>query len=376
MTALLLVFASAALSAMILILLSNLRSFPGLNGANPSGSAAKVSVLVPARNEAGVIGASVHSLLRQSHSRLELLVLDDDSDDGTDKAAVEASKNDERMRIIRGEPIPDGWLAKNWACQQLAELAVGEILVFADADVHWQPHALDSLLYELVRTDANMLAVMPTQRTESWPERLCVPLMALAIHAYLPAVAVHRSNHPLLAAANGQCIAFNRAAYDSIGGHAAVRGNILDDIGLARRAKRAGLRLRMVEADGLITCRMYTDWQSVREGYAKNMLAGFGGAAGLIAGAVFHWVVFLVPWALLGLGFAGVSVPWHPFWALFLVCATLLVRGISSWRTGQRVGDALLLPVSVLLMTVIAGQSLWWHWRHGGPIWKGRRAVA
>ncbi len=376
MIALLLIVASAALSGMILILLSNLMSFPRLDSASPSGSTVKVSVLIPARNEAAVIGATVRSLLHQSYPRMELLILDDDSDDGTDTAAMEAAQNSDRLRLIRGKPIPNGWLAKNWACQQLAGLASGEILVFADADVRWQPYALDSLLYEMGRTRADMLAVMPTQQTESWPERLCVPLMALAIHAYLPAVAVHRTNHPLLAAANGQCIAFNRAAYDSTGGHAAVRDNILDDIGLARRVKRAGLRLRMVEADGLVTCRMYKDWRTVHEGYAKNMLAGFGGAAGLVASAVFHWVVFLGPWALLGLGFAGLPVPWHPYWALLLVCAALLVRGISAWRTRQRVGDALLLPVSVILMTIIAGQSLLWHWRHGGPIWKGRRAVA
>jgi len=375
MIALLLIVASAALSGMILILLFNLMSFPRLNSASPSGSTVKVSMLIPARNEAAVIGDTVSSLLHQSYPWTELLILDDDSDDGTDMVALEAAQNNDRLRLIRGRPIPDGWLAKNWACQQLAGQAAGEILVFADADVSWQSNALDSLLYEMGRSDADMLAVMPTQKTESWPERLCVPLMALAIHAYLPAIAVHRTNHPLLAAANGQCIAFNRAAYDSIGGHAAVRDNILDDIGLARRVKKAGLRLRMVEADGLISCRMYKDWQTVRDGYAKNMLAGFGGAAGLISGTVFHWVVFLAPWVLLGLGFAGVSVPWHPYWALLLVFAALLVRGISAWRTGQRVGDALLLPVSVLLMTVIAGQSLWWHWRHGGPIWKGRRAV-
>ena len=376
MTALLLIFATAVLAVMILILLSNLLSFPSLKSTFTSVSNARVSVLVPARNEAATIGASVRSLLGQSYSPLELLVLDDDSDDGTDKAALEASESDARLRILPGRRIPRGWLAKNWACQQLADHAEGEILVFADADVHWHPHALNALLYEIERSRADMLAVFPTQRTESWAERLCVPLMALAIHAYLPVVAVHRCKHPLLAAANGQCIVFKRAAYARLGGHSSVRDSILDDIGLARRVKKSGFRLQMAEAGGLITCRMYNDWQTVCEGYAKNILAGFGGSAGLIAGTVFHWVVFLVPWALLGIGYAGVPVPWHPFWTLSLICAGFFVRAVSAWRTGQRAGDALLLPISVLLMTAIALQSLWWHWRHGGPLWKGRRAVA
>ena len=375
MTVLLLVIASVALSGMFLILLSNLVSFPNLGVGEVTERNVEVSVLIPARNEAAVIGASVRSLLGQTHSRMELLILNDSSDDETERVAVEASGNDDRLRVICGEPVPRGWLAKNWACQQLAEQACGEILIFTDADVMWHSGALDALLCEMEGAEAGLLAVMTTQKTESWPERLCVPLMALAIHAYLPALAVHRTSFALLAAANGQCLAFSRSAYDRLGGHASVRDRILDDIVLARRVKSAGLRLRMVEADGLITCRMYRDWKTVREGYAKNILAGFGGIAGLCAGTVFHWVVFIVPWVLLGLGLAGGQVPWHPYWALVLVFTGVFVRAISAWRTGQRVGDALMLPISVLLMTCIAGQSVWWRWRYGGPLWKGRRAV-
>ena len=220
-----------------------------------------------------------------------------------------------------------------------------------------------------------MLAVFPTQRDVSWSERLCVPLMALTIQTYLPVLGVHHTAFPLLAAANGQCIAFRRRAYERLGGHAVVRGSVLEDASLARQAKRAGLRLRMVEADGLITCRMYDNWRSVRDRYAKNILAGFGNVAGLIAGAVFHWIVFLSPCVLLGLGLAGAGVPGHPWWALALVSAGVGVWGLTAWRSGQRVVDALLMPVSVLLMTGIAVQAMWWRLRFGGPLWKGRVAI-
>lgn len=150
---------------------------------------------------------------------------------------------------------------------------------------------------------------------------------------------------------------------------------MLDDVGLARLAKKAGLRLRMAEADGLITCRMYRDWLSVRDGFAKNILAGYGNAAGLVVGTVFCCLVFLAPWILLGLGFARANVPGHPLWALMLIATGLVVRGLTAWRIGQQVGDALLLPVSELLMTCIAAQALWWQLRYGGLMWKGRRTV-
>ena len=375
MTAAILLLITAALSGMILILLTNFLTFPGLRNAGPSAVDLKVSILIPARDEAGSIGTIVESLLRQSFNRFELLILDDHSQDDTEGSARKASRGDERLRTLPGRSIPSGWLAKNWACHQLAAQARGDILIFTDADVLWQRPALAALLSEFMRSNADMLAVMPTQKTETWTERLCVPLMALALHAYLPAFAVHRTRFPLLAAANGQCIAFSRAAYDRLGGHASVRGDILDDIGLARQAKRARLQLRLVEADGLISCRMYRDWRTVREGYAKNILAGFGGVAGLLAATFFHWLVFLAPWVLLGLGFAGADVPGHPFWAGLLILAGLSLRGLTAWRTGQRVLDALLLPISVLLMSFVAAQSFWWHFRYGGPLWKGRRAI-
>ena len=111
------------------------------------------------------------------------------------------------------------------------------------------------------------------------------------------------------------------------------------------------------------------------EGYAKNTLTGFGNGAGLIAGTVFHWLVFLSPWVLFGLGLARTGVPDHPWWALALIAIGVFLRGHTAWRSGQRVGDALLLPVSVLLMTCVAIQAMWWRMRYGGPKWKGRVAI-
>ena len=372
---LLLLFVSVALAGMAIIVLANWLAFPSLQGAARADGSCAVSVLIPARNEAGVIAPTVQGLLRQTYPGYELLLLDDQSEDGTAAAARKRGGGDSRLRILQGRPVPPGWLGKNWACHQLAAQAKGEILVFTDADVQWRTGALASVICEMERSGADMLAVWPTQRTVTWSERCCVPLMALAVHAYLPVLGVHYAPFPLLAAANGQCIAFRRRVYDLVGGHAAARGNVLEDVSLARLAKRAGMRLRMAEADGLISCRMYRDWRSVREGYAKNILAGFGTVPGLIAGTVFHWLVFLSPWILLGLGLAGARVPGHPVWTLLLISAGVAVRGVTAWRSGQRVGDALLLPVSVLLMTCVAGQALWWQLRHGGPMWKGRRAA-
>lgn len=326
-----------------------------------------LSVLVPARNEAPVIGQTVRTLLAQPEVT-ELLVLDDHSTDGTAELARQAANGDGRLRVIAGQPLPTGWLGKNWACHQLGQAATSELLLFTDADVMWQPLSIASLLSQMERTSADLLTIWPTQLTHTWAERLVVPLMALVVHAYLPVLAVHHIPWRVFSAAIGQCLLFRRAAYEQIDGHTTVRGNILEDVALARRIKGAGLRLRMADANGLIACRMYQNWAQVCAGYAKNILAGYGNSPFfLVLTTVFHWVIFVFPWLML-LGELENWGIWLPLGAL-----GILVRALTAASTQQRVLDAVFMPLSVGLMTAISVQALLWHFT-GGPRWKGRLA--
>jgi chlorobactene glucosyltransferase len=182
---------------------------------------------------------------------------------------------------------------------------------------------------------------------------------------------VNQTRWASFAAANGQLLAFRREAYDAIGGHESVRGEIVEDIVLARRIKQHGLRLWMADGAGMISCRMYQNWPEVRDGYAKNIIAGYGNSVFWLAVAtMFHWLVFLFPWLWLAFGWLG-EFPGWPLWPLVLIVLGLGVRMLTAAATRQRLGDALLLPVSVVLMTRIAAQAVWWRW-HGGPRWKGR----
>ncbi|MCA9973233.1 MAG: glycosyltransferase, partial [Anaerolineales bacterium] len=360
---LLLMFVSAALFITGVTAVSNFLLFPRLRPA-PAPAQPFVSILIPARNEAAVIGRTLRGLLAQTAVHFELLLLDDASTDGTSEVARAAAAGDPRVRILHGAPLPPGWLGKNWACQQLGAAARGDLLVFADADVQWQPDALAALLAAQTRTNADLLTVWPTQTTVTWAERLVVPAMALAILAYLPILPVHHAPWPAFAAANGQCLAFRRAAYTAVGGHAAVRAHIVEDVALARRVKQAGLRLRMADGSRLIGCRMYTGWPQVRDGFAKNILAGHANSVPfLLASTLFHWLVFVFPWLWLLLT--------GSLWALALALLGVGLRLATAVFTHQRPLDALLMPVTVLLMTRIAAQAVAWHYG-GGPRWKGR----
>jgi chlorobactene glucosyltransferase len=343
-------------------------------GGSPSTRRPMVSILIPARDEARHIGRAVAALRAQTYAEREIIVLDDASSDGTADIAEEAACGDPDIRVIRGMALPTGWLGKNWACHQLAMAAAGEILLFADADVRWQPDAVAALVRTLEVSKADLLSVWPTQTTVSWAERLTVPLMALTVLGYLPLPLAYHTPWSLLAAANGQCLAFRRGAYEKSGGHEGVRDEVLEDVMLARRIKRAGLRLRLADGAGLIGCRMYDGWDAVRQGFGKNILAGYAGRVSfLVLATVFHWALFVAPWlwllvALLVPEAGGALAP------AVLIALGVAARALTAALSGQRLRDAVLMPLSVVLMTGVSAQALWWHWR-GGPIWKGRQAT-
>ena len=211
MAELVIIFSAAALCVIAALAILNTLTFPRLRPDTDTAPAQRVSVLIPARNEAAVIGDTVRALLNQSHLNLELIVLDDGSTDGTAEIARAAAEGDDaRLRILTGQPLPDGWFGKNWACAQLAEAAASDVLLFTDADVQWSAEGVAAALALLERSGAGLLSVWPTQKTVTWGERLVVPLMAFVILGYLPWPLVGRTRFAVFAAANGQCLLFRR----------------------------------------------------------------------------------------------------------------------------------------------------------------------
>jgi chlorobactene glucosyltransferase len=372
------------LLVLLTVAVTNHFAFPRLAQADAAAlprRAPALSVCIPARDEAAVIGETVRRLLAQEYpGPVELLLLDDHSTDGTAAAARAAAAGDARLRVLCGADLPPGWAGKVWACHQLAQAAAGDLLLFTDADVSWEPGALAAAAGKLHALRGDLLTVWPTQITVTWAEHLVVPMMSMGLLAYLPISWAHNLPYASAAAANGQCLLYRRVAYARAGGHAAVRGSVLDDVLMAQRLKASGGSLRMADGTGLIRARMYSGWPAVRDGYAKNILAGHRGSpALLVASTIFHLAIFVLPWLGLLLGRLPVfsfllspfsfPYPWSP---LILIVLGLAVRLVTARTAGHRLRDAWLLPVSVLLMTRIALQSLWWRFKLGGPVWKGR----
>jgi len=347
---------------------------PPMDGALPPATdLLPVSILIPARNESANIAHVIADLLAQDYPCFELIVLDDNSEDDTFLRAQTLLTGHPHAQLLRGTPLPPGWLGKNWACHQLADVARHDRLLFVDADVRWDPGALRALMTHAHDSQADLLTVWPTQITVTWSERLVVPLMSFILLAYLPIAWAHDARMRAAVAANGQCLLFRRAAYLGINGHHHVRSSVLDDVHLAYAVKQAGYRLRMVDGGGLISCRMYHGWQSVIEGYTKNILAAHGSSTpGLLVSTLLHLGIFVAPFPLLLWTWFNAPL-WVALWAAVLIALGMGIRGLTAHTAGLRVRDALLMPISVLILAAIALHAIWARYRHGGPSWKGHR---
>lgn len=229
-----------------------------------------VSVLMPARNEAHRITPGIESLVRQQGvEHLEILVLDDNSTDGTSEAVLGAAGGDPRVRVLTGRPLPEGWRGKPHACAQLSEAATGSILVFVDADVTFEPHAIASAIALLRRRHLDWISPYPRQVTGSLAEYLLQPLTAWTRLSMVDMRHAEDSHEHGSLLANGQFIVVDTGAYQRAGGHAVIPDAVIDDLWLASVLKATGSRGVAVEGSRIAACRMYNGFADLRDGYAR-----------------------------------------------------------------------------------------------------------
>jgi chlorobactene glucosyltransferase len=245
---------------------------PNLSDANPA-SDTLLSVIIPARNEADTIAAVVCSILGSNYEPLELIVVDDRSTDGT-ASIVQELGADKRLRLIRGDELPEGWYGKPWACLQGYRHATGELLLFTDSDTRHQPELLEQAVGALRSNRADLVTVSPTQRCVTFWERIIMPqIWFLLALRYSPA-RVNRATRARDVIANGQFILTTRAAYEAAGTHEAVRHEVAEDLALAQTYLRRGLKLHFAFAERLMETRMYRGLASLIEGWSKNIYLG------------------------------------------------------------------------------------------------------
>ena len=329
-----------------------------------------VSVLIPARDEADRLGPTLEAVLQQHGVEMEVLVLDDGSTDDTAVLARGLADGDRRFTLLTGAALAPGWLGKPHACQQLAQAATGEVLVFLDADVVLQPDALARCVDMLTDGGVDMLSPYPRQEVHGPAERLVQPLLQWSWLTFLPLRLAERSTSPSMTAGNGQLLVCRADSYRAAGGHTAVRQEVIEDVALARAFKAAGLIVAMADGTTLATCRMYHGWAQLREGYAKSLWDAFGGPVGAAATMAVLSLLYVVPPAAFLVGLVlrrrGLVAAGGAGYA-----AATAGRAFTASRTGGRVTDAPSHPVSVLVLAWLTQES-WRRRRLGALSWKGR----
>jgi chlorobactene glucosyltransferase len=338
-----------------------------------------VSIIVPARNEAASISSCLASLLNTVYPNIEIIVVDDGSTDGTgDMVHILAEHSGGRMQVIEGEPVPDGWLGKPWACWQGYQHARGELLLFTDADTRHDDALLGYAVSALHSRDAALLSVLPRQLMLGFWERLVLPhIFAVLNMRFHDLERVNRTSNPRDVIANGQFMLFRRSAYEEIGGHEAVRGDVVEDLALAQRIVQRRRGLLIAHAHDIMDTRMYRSLSGIIEGWTKNLAQGSRRAAPAWIAPAVPWLialylllVWVVPPALLVAGLlTRLDVGAAAGWALTVTALSLLfwlvvllwMRVPMRYALGYPIGAA--LAAALFCRSAIRGTRVRWKGR-------------
>lgn len=354
---------AAALTVHTAVNLRGLRAAP----AGTDAPTEEVAILLPVRDEADRVGpclAALRAVLAAGRGRVTLTVLDDGSTDGTGDLLRAALDGCPGVRVLRGRPLPAGWLGKPHACDQLARAADGaSVLVFLDADVVLAPDAVASAVTLLRSSGLDLVSPYPRQLATGAGQRLVQPLLQWSWATTLPLRLAERSRRPSLSAANGQFLVVDAAAYHRAGGHAAVRGEVLEDLALLRAVKTAGGSGTVTDGTSTATCRMYPTWADLVQGYDKSLWSAFGSRAASAGVAGVLLLAYVVPAVAATTGSATGALGYG---------AGVAGRVLVARRTGGRIWpDSLAHPLSVVVFTGLLARS--WRGHDRGTLsWRGR----
>jgi chlorobactene glucosyltransferase len=367
-----------------LVLARRLRTTPSLDDIDVAATTAaptpRVSIVLPARNEAVHIAACIRSIRASTWPDLELIVIDDHSSDGTGALAREAAGSDARVKIVNAPDLPAGWFGKQWACQSGAVHATGSLLLFTDADTRHAPDLVGRMVRMRERRNAELLSVAGHQEMGTIWERAVQPsVFTLILTRYGGADAMEQATNPRDVVANGQCFMLSRRVYDAIGGHEPVRGFVAEDVMMAQAIQARGDRVSLALGIGQLSTRMYDGLDSLMKGWGKNMYAG--GRHAMWWGAVGQrlYPLFLLSfplgvlmpfvalaWCVVAMLLAGPVSTALLLWSAATSAATLTSFAAANRLNGDPIRRALLAPLggaivlAICLSAIARGNTVRW----------------
>ncbi len=336
-----------------------------------------VSILVPCRNEAKTIRANVLSMIQQDYPDFEVIVLNDNSTDGTTEILAELTQAySQRLRVIQGQPLPEGWQGKNFACHQLSSAAKKDWFLFVDADTHHEPLMLKNAMLTTLNAKATLLSTFPRQRFGSLGDELVVPMMFFVLLTYLPMFFVSKRTWKWvgnMSTACGQFLLVQANSYQAVGGHGALRDRISEGPLLAKAIKGLGSKVILRDGSKWVSCHMYDGFREAFSGFSRSVFASMGGSVGAVLFfLIFQSIIFVLPYILLlvaVLSFESIS-------NILILVFSCLIPIWMRYRIHHRFGMSTKLiglhALSISLYHWIMLNSFTHYRIRKNTVWKGR----
>jgi chlorobactene glucosyltransferase len=370
-----LVFCAGYAALCLVMTFVNAAAVPRLSREKPAGADAPfLSIVVPARNEERAVAAAVRSFLAQDYPRFEVVVVDDRSTDGTAAILSEIARADPRLIVVAGAEPPPGWLGKPHALHQGAARAGGDLLLFVDADVRYDSRAASEAVGFLERRGLDFAALLPRFESAGFWEPVLMANLNCAIY-FGPGFLVNAPRPRWFAAGGGAGNLVRRGAYEAIGGHAALRASVVDDVRLAVETKLAGFRVGAAIGDDRISVRMYRGFREVWNGFTKNVAFAAGGLMGtaMVVLALLWTAVSVVPPVAAVAWLLGAAIPGSDAalaaaaWALLAAARVSLAAVLHEplWTAATQ-------PVMAVVWMGILVRSAWYRFIRRSVVWRGR----
>ncbi|MEO7999244.1 MAG: glycosyltransferase family 2 protein [Gemmatimonadaceae bacterium] len=343
----------------------------------------RVSIVLPARNEAEHIVACLETLRATTWPNVEIVVVNDHSTDGTGDLARAVAQNDPRLTVIDAPDLPSGWFGKQWACHCGMQHTTGSLLLFTDADTRHAPDLVARLVHARESRHADLMSVAGAQAMLSFWERAIQPaVFAILLARYGGTVEIENARRSVDVIANGQCFLITRAAYNTIGGHESVKDTVAEDLMIGQRVRAAGLKVSLVIGTEQLSTRMYDGFGTIVRGWMKNVYAGGrlsmpGGLIGriifpfiLVGGPLFIVAPFIAAIILLvAAAFHITAAPAIIIWSVISTIALLWFLGAINAFAKTEKWRVVFVPIGMIVFAGICAAAVI---RGSSVEWKGR----
>jgi hypothetical protein len=355
----------------LLMIISNLKSYlpPPVQDEK---LIPQISILIPARNEEGGIEAAIKCALATENAEVEVVVLDDHSEDNTAAIVSKIAMLDSRVRLEKAPELPLGWCGKQHACHVLSQRARYDYLLFQDADVRLKKDCAPRLVAFMQVSKAELVSGIPWQETGTWSEKMLIPLIHFVLLCFLPINRMRMSTSPAFASGCGQMFLARKQSYEQIGGHASIKQSLHDGITLPRAYRKNGMMTDLCDVTNLAECRMYRGFGQVWFGLAKNATEGMAKPFLLTFFTIFLLIGQVIPFGIVGLIWYFESC-----WGLRLVSVLAVflaysARFVAKVAFRQSFFGALMHPLGILILLAIQWYALIRQGIGKPSGWKGR----